>query len=816
MEKCQDSVLEELEVFRWRLYIAKDEGAEERTNLFEEACSKQISELFIEECLIARCDTNTLSNEAKVMVKKLLHKGDMLPSIQRNDDKFWDLSRLRMCLLYGNEPLFIRGITMIARKNPIKLQEQIIANSSDLLNIAASGHLTLTIETLISYGGKVEYPAFLAACKTGSWQSLETLMPHLDLEENKMPLLRELSIAARNADEKDSENFEKCYDLLLNGSEFDVNSMDSHGRSAMFYVSHLPKKIDQFLEMGTYVGMQNGTPTPNVLLIAPAALEAHFNNCVNFVQSEDNKKVTYLEFDYRNLIAPRKLEDDDSETEPVMMPNEMTAIEFISQSVDYQHLLIHPLIWSFISMKWRQMTLIRNIDCALYLLFALSNLGYVISLYGKAPAEITTVFFFLNTNLTFYVGIRRIVHLLFCSDEYRKTMINIFHTYQTIQVIVSVTLVKYLEDIDPVVPAMCVLLITCELFVLAGSIFWTFSLYYVMFLSIAWSSLKSLMVYVVLLPSFIISYWLMMNNKRPIDNTYRHEFFDYMHKALMANSSDAQVNNSQLEYFKKNFFEMVPQYIEDRQHEDTAGTVVSIMNAIIGWHRSVDDKIAIVDWTFLGLLIVMISLVSIINMNLVSSLAVTGTQAIQSKSELTCLTQRVHLLVQYEDSLTNRKHWFWQTFQNTIIMRLFDFFIQFDVLETVRQNNQRKIYIGPDNEIIYHIQSQTQSAKSGDVGIVSKLLFSPKKGDGGPYADENEESTGCCSQLWKKFIGIFFNKTDRMNPIIVENARNVIDRRKDDLNEKNDENSHTTCIHHIERLESTILALSKKVDLIVK
>lgn len=60
MEKCQDSVLEELEVFRWRLYIAKDEGAEERTNLFEEACSKQISELFIEECLIARCDTNTV------------------------------------------------------------------------------------------------------------------------------------------------------------------------------------------------------------------------------------------------------------------------------------------------------------------------------------------------------------------------------------------------------------------------------------------------------------------------------------------------------------------------------------------------------------------------------------------------------------------------------------------------------------------------------------------------------------------------------------------------------------------------------------
>lgn len=58
-----DLFLEELEVFRWRLYIAKDEGAVERSNLFVEACSKQISELFIEECLIAGCDMNMVQKK---------------------------------------------------------------------------------------------------------------------------------------------------------------------------------------------------------------------------------------------------------------------------------------------------------------------------------------------------------------------------------------------------------------------------------------------------------------------------------------------------------------------------------------------------------------------------------------------------------------------------------------------------------------------------------------------------------------------------------------------------------------------------------
>lgn len=62
MEKGQDfvldSFLEELEVFRWRLFVAKDESPNERAKLFEEACSKQTSELFIEECLITGCDMN--------------------------------------------------------------------------------------------------------------------------------------------------------------------------------------------------------------------------------------------------------------------------------------------------------------------------------------------------------------------------------------------------------------------------------------------------------------------------------------------------------------------------------------------------------------------------------------------------------------------------------------------------------------------------------------------------------------------------------------------------------------------------------------
>lgn len=75
MEKGQDFVmdafLEELEVFRWRLYVARNESDSERRNLFEEACSKQNSELFTEECLIAGFDTSAVSGKKLVFVPKV-------------------------------------------------------------------------------------------------------------------------------------------------------------------------------------------------------------------------------------------------------------------------------------------------------------------------------------------------------------------------------------------------------------------------------------------------------------------------------------------------------------------------------------------------------------------------------------------------------------------------------------------------------------------------------------------------------------------------------------------------------------------------
>lgn len=154
-------------------------------------------------------------------------------------------------------------------------------------------------------------------------------------------------------------------------------------------------------------------------------------------------------------------------------------------------------------------------------------------------------------------------------------------------------------------------------------------------------------------------------------------------------------------------------------------------------------------------------------------------------------------------------------------MRLFDLCAQFDILESVRVNDERKMYIGPSDEIINHIniqsqnKSPSQSSKNSDIGVVLQILFSQKSGSQvGASSDENEKDSS--SSLWKRIAALFYDKTERMNPQIVLNARNIIDRRKDDQKEKLDVN---TCIRRIELLENAMLTmnnLSRKLDAMVK
>lgn len=160
-------------------------------------------------------------------------------------------------------------------------------------------------------------------------------------------------------------------------------------------------------------------------------------------------------------------------------------------------------------------------------------------------------------------------------------------------------------------------------------------------------------------------------------------------------------------------------------------------------------------------------------------------------------------------------------------MRLFDYFTQLDVLEGMRHNYHRKIYIGPKNEIIYRINIQNgdnfmkrkksltqHSTKDGDIRYISSFFNTKKLSQVALYSEENElESKESqphgCSRLWKKFTVIFFDECERMDSQIVQNAKNLIERRRIDEKEKFEQDSY---LNRIEKLETAIDLLTNKLN----
>lgn len=101
---------------------------------------------------------------------------------------------------------------------------------------------------------------------------------------------------------------------------------------------------------------------PGIWNINPQTLEKYFDQCII---GED-----LIVFNFENLICP----SDD-------YPNDMEAIMYISNSRDLKYLLEHPLIASFLFLKWNRLALLFYLDFMWYFMLAIAIWMHIIVLY---------------------------------------------------------------------------------------------------------------------------------------------------------------------------------------------------------------------------------------------------------------------------------------------------------------------------------------------------------------------------------------------------------------------------------------------------
>lgn len=553
----------------------------------------------------------------------------MLPSIRNGDFTYWEHDRLLFCLMVDNEDVFVKALRLVAEQKPEELAKFNVQSSDDdddsevddgdiealdawrnvsLIRIATLRDLNLATEELGSLNSEFNCSAIHSIYEFGRWQCLKKLLEKrksMSWEPVKLADFTTFLMRAQTIDDdcRETEDgkvaFGKCVDLLLKYAAYGVNEQNDDDYSALHLAVQYNKKsvVCKLLKNGAFIGMLDGLDRPAIANINPTTLKSYFDQCI----SGEEMIVLNLE----NLISP----SDD-------YPNDMEAIKFISTSHELRHLLEHPLIASFLFLKWHRLALLLYVDFVCYFLLSLIT-GCVSMYYITDPAGHMVKMCVFTLIFSTYVASRRLMQIVFCSPDYRKSHASYANSVLTVSIVLFLVLFVIavpLKFHTATLAAICIVLITYEFFTLAGT-FWHFSIYSEMFIAVAKSSIKSLQLYAIFLPAFSLLFYILLRDSSEIDSPDFNKFPTLaasIVKTIVMSAGEFDVANID---FDLNAFGV---------------------------------------YVFVGF----VFLISTVFMNLLNGLAVSDTQKIQSKAELTSFIRRCQVLARYEEILSRKIHCF--------------------------------------------------------------------------------------------------------------------------------------------------------------
>lgn len=193
--------------------------------------------------------------------------------------------------------------------------------------------------------------------------------------------------------------------LLAKGA--DVNAVDLKGNAALHYAARNGDSdaVAALLRAGAYVGVRNRLGEPALADVAPRALEAYLDECVvtnDLLPREDNYEVV---FKYNFLAGAHSLQQAaalksvsvsvEEDAKRLMggrgggapLAAETDPLLYMSKSADLRYLLKHPIITSFLYLKWQRIRAFFYINLAFYVAFWLLLTAYVLTGYSERPDQ---------------------------------------------------------------------------------------------------------------------------------------------------------------------------------------------------------------------------------------------------------------------------------------------------------------------------------------------------------------------------------------------------------------------------------------------
>lgn len=562
-----------------------------------------------------------------------------------------DVDKLFYYLSKDDENSFLKGLKIIADKN--EQGPALTANNgiNTLLQFATEKGMDKAVTTLLSYGADPNYTftgnpnkPIAIACQYGFQNILKIF---LDKEFTSDPgtndyLLQTIVKGMRSFHKNPKSDHKGCLETLLKNpkTNINVNHPDIKHNTALHYAARNgdQETVLQLLRNGACVSLRNSFNEPPLADINAKTLETYLDECIttNGERSSDDNYEIHMQ--YRFLVYPNNSVENElckplmdncnnnvKEFDSILAP-ETDALLYMTRNQELRPLLKHPVITSFLYLKWQRINCLFLANIIFYSLLCLCLILYILLGYSveKKPSNYIQV---LNviTHVGAIIGLilltlRELFQFLVSPTRYLQSLENCMEVALIFVTAAIVCNDSAQESTKQQLSAVAILLSSAELVLLIGQ-FPTLSTNIVMLKTVSWNFCKFLLWYCILIIAFALSFYTLFREEEDKDET------------------TSGPNNATKDDGEEDFF------------EDPGRSLFKTIVMLTGEFDAGSIKFSTFPVTSHLIFTVFVFMIPIVLFNLLNGLAVSDTQEIKANAELVGHISRVKLISYFESVL---------------------------------------------------------------------------------------------------------------------------------------------------------------------
>ncbi|CAL4094297.1 unnamed protein product [Meganyctiphanes norvegica] len=331
------------------------------------------------------------------------HIAEVFPELLDNVQKSDKLADIKKPRFFGDE-LLDEGL----KNNDIETFKQILSDiektedvdksaiieedyGKTLLQYACNNGQTEFVEELISHGAdplnndktNLNSPILYSTWK-GYYKIVEILVESMDQNGKVKEGLEQVDTKEETAlhkvvkkeckMEEDGRDYKECFDVLMRYKDnINMDATDEDGNTALHYAVLWDDQsfVRHLLFNGAHWGIRNEAGTIAITNIKANVLEEILNDCIKL----QNQNLDFREFEV--VLNYCMLVPATNSVKP-----ETERLTYLSNSRAHQHLLCHPIINTFLFLKWQRIRLYYYFNMFAYTIYLCLLTTYILLFHG--------------------------------------------------------------------------------------------------------------------------------------------------------------------------------------------------------------------------------------------------------------------------------------------------------------------------------------------------------------------------------------------------------------------------------------------------